>query len=87
MMSTDQGRGNREEHWVGSEVSKGTFNDPLALSNQRFPSTPLWALPWKAFPRRRAGVATFLKSGRDWPIGVETRGEMLKYGFSPKVSG
>ncbi len=60
MKSTDQGRRNREEHWVGLDVSKATFDAALALSDQRFPSTPIRTLPWKAFPRTREGVAAFL---------------------------
>jgi transposase len=32
----------------------------LALWDQRFPSTPVRALPWKTFPRTREGVAAFL---------------------------
>lgn len=60
MKSGDQGRGHREAHWVGLDVSKRTFDAALALSDQRFPSTPLRALSWKAFPRTRVGVAAFL---------------------------
>jgi len=60
MERTVQGRGNGEEHWVGLDVSKATFDAALALSDQRFPSTPVRALPWKAFPRTREGVAAFL---------------------------
>ena len=60
MKNTVQGKRNREEHWVGLDVSKGTFDAALALSDQRFPSTPLRMLPWKAFPRTREGVAAFL---------------------------
>lgn len=60
MKSTNRGRRNREEHWVGLDVSKLTFDAALALSDQHFPSTPLRALPWKTFPRTREGVAAFL---------------------------
>ena len=60
MEKTVQGRGNREEHWVGLDVSKATFDAALALSDQRFPSTPVRALPWKSFPRTREGVVAFL---------------------------
>jgi transposase len=59
MKSTIQGKRNREEHWVGLDVSKATFDAALALSDQRFPSTPVRALPWEAFPRSREGVAAF----------------------------
>ena len=47
--------GNGEAHWVGLDVSKKTFDAALAWSNQRFPSTPVRELPWRAFPRTRAG--------------------------------
>ncbi len=60
MMSTDQERLSCEVHWVGLDVSKRTFDAALALTDQRFPSTPLRALPWKAFPRTLDGVAAFL---------------------------
>jgi len=60
MERTIQGRRNREEHWVGLDVSKATFDAALALSDQRFPSTPVRALPWKSFPRTREGAAAFL---------------------------
>ena len=49
-----------ETHWVGMDVSKRTFDAALAGPEQRFPSTPLRALPWKAFPRTREGVNEFL---------------------------
>ena len=49
-----------EAHWVGMDVSKRTFDAALAGPEQRFPSTPLRALSWKAFPRTREGVAAFL---------------------------
>ena len=49
-----------ETHWVGMDVSKRTFDAALAGPEQRFPSTPLRALPWKAFPRTREGVIEFL---------------------------
>ncbi len=49
-----------KEHWVGLDVSKATFDAALAAPDQRFPSTPLRALPWKAFPRTREGVVAFL---------------------------
>ena len=39
MKSTDQGRRERQEHWVGLDVSKGTFDAALALSEQRYPCT------------------------------------------------
>jgi len=48
------------EYWVGLDVSKQTFDAAIAGPQQRFPSTPLRALPWKAFPRTREGVAAFL---------------------------
>ena len=48
------------EYWVGLDVSKLTFDAALASSEQRFPSTPVRALPWKSFPRTRQGVVTFL---------------------------
>ena len=60
MKNRDQGRENCEEHWVGLDVSKRTFDAALAGPNQRFPSTPLRALPWKALPRTREGVVAFL---------------------------
>ena len=60
MKNTVQGKRNREEHWVGLDVSKRTFDAALALSDQRFPSTPVRALPWKAFARTREGVVAFL---------------------------
>ncbi len=56
---TEQGRG-RKEHCFGLDVSKGTYDAALALSDQRFLSTPVRALPWKAFPRTGTGVAAFL---------------------------
>ena len=49
-----------KEHWVGLDVSKATFDAALAAPDQRFPSTPLRTLPWKAFPRTREGVEAFL---------------------------
>ena len=51
---------NGETHWVGLDVSKKTFDAALARSNQRFPSTPVRELPWRAFPRTRAGAGAFL---------------------------
>ena len=48
------------EYWVGLDVSKRTFDAALAGPQQRFPSTPLRALPWKTFPRTRPGVVSFL---------------------------
>jgi len=60
MKSTGQGRRDRQEHWVGLDVSKGTFDAALALSEQRYPCTPLRALPWRTFPRTRRGVRSFL---------------------------
>ena len=47
-------------HWVGLDVSKRTFDAALAGPEQRYPSTPLRALPWRAFPRTRTGVRSFL---------------------------
>ena len=47
-------------YWVGLDVSKRTFDAAVAGPDQRFPSTPLRALPWKAFPRTRSGVKEFL---------------------------
>jgi len=46
---------------VGLDVSKATFDAAVAGPDQRFPSTLLRALPWKAFPRTRAGVRLFLR--------------------------
>ena len=60
MKHTVPERSNGETHWVGLDVSKKTFDAALAQSNQRFPSTPVRELPWKAFPRTRSGVAGFL---------------------------
>ncbi len=60
MKSTVEGRRSRDAHWVGLDVSKRTFDAALALSDQHFPSTPIRALPWKAFPRTREGVAAFV---------------------------
>lgn len=48
------------EHWVGLDVSKRTFDAALAGPEQRYPRTPLRALPWRAFPRTRRGVRSFL---------------------------
>ena len=45
---------------MGLDVLKATFDAALALADQRFPSTPVRAMPWKSFPRRREGVAAFL---------------------------
>ena len=59
MTKTKQQRSIRM-HWVGLDVSKRTFDAALAGPDQRFPSTPLRALPWKAFPRTRSGVKEFL---------------------------
>ncbi len=48
MKSTGQGRANREEHRVGLDAPKRAFwrcvDVALALSGQRFPSTPVRAL-------------------------------------------
>ena len=60
MTTTVQERNHREAHWVGLDVSKATFDAALALWDQRFPSTPVRALPWRTFPRTREGVAAFL---------------------------
>ena len=57
MTTTVQERNHREAHWVGLDVSKATFDAALALWDQRFPSTPVRALPWRTFPRTREGVA------------------------------
>jgi len=49
-----------KEHWVGIDVSKATFDAAMAEPEQRFPSTPIRALPWEEFPRTRRGVVKFL---------------------------
>ena len=49
-----------KEHWVGIDVSKATFDAALAEPEQRFPSTPIRALPWDSFPRTLKGVNAFL---------------------------
>ncbi len=59
MKNTKQRR-ETKEHWVRLDVSKRTFDTALAGPEQRYPSTPLRALPWKAFPRTRAGVVSSL---------------------------
>ncbi len=59
-MENRAGDSESHEYWVGLDVSKRTFDAALASPQQRFPSTPLRALPWKAFPRTRAGVVSFL---------------------------
>jgi transposase len=46
--------------WVGIDVSKAAFDVALAHPDQRFPSTPLRALPWRTFARSKAGVGEFL---------------------------
>lgn len=48
-------------HWVGIDVSKKTFDAALALSGQRFPSTPLRDVTWKSFPRTSTGTDAFVK--------------------------
>jgi len=59
MRKTKQQRSSRM-HWVGLDVSKNTFDAALAGPDQRYPSTPLRELSWKAFPRTRSGVKEFL---------------------------
>jgi transposase len=59
-MKSQNEQRNEEAQWVGMDVSKRTFDAALAGPEQRFPSTPLRALPWKAFPRTRDGVNEFL---------------------------
>lgn len=48
-------------HWIGIDVAKDSFDAALALSDQRFPSTPLRDLPWKSFARTKAGTHELLK--------------------------
>jgi transposase len=60
MKSRDQRTRIHNDHWVGLDVSKRTFDAAVASPDQRYPRTPLRALPWKSFPRTRAGVAAFL---------------------------
>lgn len=47
-------------HWVGADVSKATFDAGLVLADQRFPHTPLGAVPTHEFARTREGVEAFL---------------------------
>ena len=81
MSSRNRERRNSEEHWVGLDVSKATFDAALALSDQRFPSTPIRTLPWKPFPRTREGVVAFLAwldeqvSGRKVRVVMEATGK------------
>ena len=59
-MKSTKRRNESKDYWVGLDVSKQTFDAALAGPEQRFPSTPVRALPWKAFPRTREGVVAFL---------------------------
>lgn len=63
MSSTKQAGTERELcHWAGVDVSKATFDGGLVLADQRFPHTPLSAVPTEQFKRTREGVGAFL----DW---------------------
>ena len=59
-MKSTKRRNESKDYWVGLDVSKQTFDVALAGPEQRFPSTPVRALRWKAFPRTREGVVAFL---------------------------
>lgn len=59
-MKVTQCKEKTHEYWVGIDVSKKTFDAALAGPEQRFPSTPLRTLPWKAFARTREGVVALL---------------------------
>lgn len=47
-------------HWVGADVAKDTFDAGFVRCDQRYPDTPLRAIPTKSFQRSPKGVQTFL---------------------------
>ncbi len=59
-MNQKNGKAEREGYWVGLDVSKKAFDAAVAGPDERYPSTPLRALPWHAFPRTQKGGASFL---------------------------
>lgn len=51
---------NQEEHWVGADVAKQTFDAALVRPGQHYPSTPLREVPVATFARSIDGVSEFL---------------------------
>lgn len=49
-------------HWVGADVSKGSFDAALVRMDQKWPATQLCDVPVRSFERSPQGVACFL----DW---------------------
>jgi len=48
------------EHWVGLDVAKASFEAALVRPGQRFPQTPMREFPLATFPRTADGVQAFL---------------------------
>lgn len=47
-------------HWIGIDTAKATFDAALVRAGQKYPATPLAAIPVKHFARTAAGVEAFV---------------------------
>jgi transposase len=75
-MNDEQHLFSQSTHWVGVDVSKRTFDAGLVRHGQKWPATPLAAVPVGSFARTSVGVNDFLQwldallAENDPPLGV-----------------
>lgn len=62
----------QEDHWVGNDVAKESFDAALVYPGQHYPWTPLRDVPAATFPRSKEGVTDFLAWLEDQVPGLST---------------
>lgn len=60
-MNDEQPPFSQSTHWASADVAKQTFDAALVRQGQKWPATPLAAVPVKSFARTSAGVKEFLQ--------------------------